>query len=121
MIRKPAKVVTPLKIAQALFALNALIWLAFGVFRYFVWQKTHPGNETLEVIIPLMMIVNAAGMAFCSFAIGKLKIWLYFAAVGYLLVNIVLTITDQFGVYDLITLIIGGSSNQHLFALNGGL
>ncbi len=52
------------------------------------------------------MLLNSAGMLFCGIAIGWHKKWLYLAAVFYLMVNIVPTITDDYGIYDLIILVI---------------
>jgi hypothetical protein len=86
--------------------LNTAIWLAFAIFRFTFWERTLPGNERLELFITAMMVANGVGMLFCGIAIGWRKKWIYLAAVLYLLANIVLTITDDFSIYDLIILVI---------------
>lgn len=45
-------------------------------------------------------------MIFSGWGIGRTQKGLYFLAIAVLIVNIILTITDEFGILDLVTLII---------------
>lgn len=100
--RKPKSV----RIAQALFILNAVIWLAFGTVTLARTVSTHPDTAITKVAVGLMMFGNAGAMLTSAAGIGgRRKSWYYFAF-AVLVVNIILTFTDQFGFFDFATLVI---------------
>ena len=91
---------TPNKLAQNLFFLNALIWAILGIL-----TLTSP-QQKIMLIIGIMMFGNAGAMLLSAWLLGKKRKAFYFFALAVLLVNILLTFTDQFGLPDLLTLLI---------------
>ena len=96
-----------IQIGKWLFWLNAAIWLIFGI-----WSMVRIGNSdgvetavTLWVIV-ILMLGNVAAFLWSSWAIQKQAAWYRFAVMAVLLVNIFLTFTDQFGIFDLLTLLL---------------
>jgi len=57
-------------------------------------------------IIAALMFVNAAVLILIGWGLQEGKKWLFYSAILVLMSNIFLTFTDEFGVFDLITLII---------------
>ena len=92
--------------AQILFFLNAAIWLVLGIISLFRIPHNGQGQYLVPIIIGILMFGNAGAMALCGILLGKQRRSFLYLAVGVLAINILLTITDQFGVLDLITLII---------------
>ena len=68
------------------------------------------GNDTApmipRLIVAILMFGNASAMLVAGITIGKGNRWCYYFATTWLVVNIILTFTDQFGISDLFTLII---------------
>jgi hypothetical protein len=94
------------KITQALFFLNVVIWLVFGVITV-VWMVNNlESNPTVAAIVTVFMFGNAAAMLISGLGLGTYKKWLYIYAWAVIVVNIILTFTDQFGWPDFITLVI---------------
>ena len=103
------KRITPTVVSAArwLFVLLGVTWLVFGV-----WSITRIGNPGSSVpvavfwIIAILMFVNALLLIWVGWGIGRgNRLYFYF---GFLLLagNIFLTFTDEFGLFDLLTLII---------------
>jgi hypothetical protein len=99
---KPAS----LTIARALFILNGVIWILFGLFGLYQFAASGEAQGTSTAIIALIMFANASLMIGLGFAIGKGKKRLYYLAIAVLLINIILTVTDEFGIFDFATLLI---------------
>jgi hypothetical protein len=94
------------KIAQVLFILNAGIWGILGFVSLLRIPQSFPNMGLTGWIIAILMFGNAAAMLWSGIILGKHKKWLDVLALIILLVNIVLTFTDEFGALDLITLVI---------------
>ena len=95
------------KAARWLFILLGIIWLVFGT-----WSIMRIGSSggnmsgTILWVIAVLMYFNSALLIWIGWRIGKgLKLYYYF---GILVLsgNIFLTLTDEFGVFDLIVLVI---------------
>jgi hypothetical protein len=93
--------------ARWLFILLGTIWLVFGVF-----SITRIGSLSSSVppvmlwIIAILMLVNALLFFWIGWGIGRgNRLYFYFGLI-LLAGNIFLTFTDEFGSFDLITLII---------------
>lgn len=56
--------------------------------------------------IAILMLGNTAAFLWCSWAIQKQPSWYRYAIIGILSVNIILTFTDQLGIFDLLTLLL---------------
>ncbi len=89
-----------LNIARVIFILNAVIWLVFGVWS--LLRISGPGLA--QWAVALLMFVNAAAMLWSSTALGRQQKRPYFLALLILLSNILLTLTDQMGLFDWATL-----------------
>ena len=95
------------KAARWMFVLLGAIWLLFGV-----WSITRisagGGNlsSMMLAVITLLMFINAAVLIWIGWGIGKGYRLYYYFGLLVLAGNIFLTLTDEFGVYDLITLIL---------------
>ena len=87
--------------AQALFYLNALIWLGLTAAGYVRIQQ----SGALSGLAPLVIAVMMGGNAVAMLLAGALAAILA-TVMLLLLVNILLTFTDQFGLLDIITLLI---------------
>jgi hypothetical protein len=98
--------VNPIKTAQALFFLNAAIWLLLGVISLVRMASSGSVQVITALVIAVLMFGNAGAMLVSGIGLSKQQRLVYFFAIAVLVVNIILTITDQFGVVDLITLIL---------------
>jgi len=87
--------------------LLGVIWLVFGI-----WSITQTGGEGSSVpaaifwIIAILMFVNALLLIWIGWGIGKGNYLYYYFGLLMLAGNIFLTFTDEFGFFDLMTLII---------------
>ncbi|MBT3315261.1 MAG: hypothetical protein HN390_11690 [Anaerolineae bacterium] len=98
--------ITPHKLAQSLFSLNALIWAILAILTLLRLNQTSPQQKTIMLIIGIMMLGNAGTMLLSGWLLSKKRKPFYFFALAVLLVNILLTFTDQFGLPDLLTLLL---------------
>lgn len=90
------------KTTQVLFFVNAAVWLVFGVLGFF--RVT--GMSNLRLILSILMVANAAVMFGFGLLILRGHPKIYFLAILYVAVNVVLSITDQFGWIDALTLLL---------------
>lgn len=94
------------KAAQALFYLNALIWLGFGLYTLVNMLGRYPDGAITVYVIGFMMLGNVGAMCLSGILLGWQNKWFYFFSIFVLVSNVVLTVTDQFGFFDLATLIL---------------
>jgi lysylphosphatidylglycerol synthetase-like protein (DUF2156 family) len=95
-----------LLLSQGLFVLNAVIWVAFGVTSL-VQMGNNPNIPVITLgVIAVLMFFNAAFMLLAGWGLGRRQKRYWYFALALLAVNIVLTFTDQFGFFDLVTLLI---------------
>jgi hypothetical protein len=88
--------------AQCLFVLNAAIWLVFGIVSV-VRIAGNAGQGVTAVVVAVLMFGNAGAMALSGALLGQRRLLFYLFALAVLVVNIVLTFTDQVGALDWIT------------------
>ncbi|MFA5318416.1 MAG: hypothetical protein WC323_03015 [Patescibacteria group bacterium] len=93
-----------LKNIKLLFILIAVIWLIFGLETYL-----SSGN----FLFTALMFINSGLFFWLGKKVCQREVIYYYGALIILAINIVLTITDQFGVYDFIILFL----NIYLFWL----
>jgi hypothetical protein len=91
--------------AQALLVLNALIWLGLGAASYIRIAELGARSGSLAVVA-LLMLGNVAAWLVCAAGLGARRRVFYWLALAVLGVNIILTFTDQFGLLDLVTLLV---------------
>ncbi|MAT96682.1 MAG: hypothetical protein CL608_06020 [Anaerolineaceae bacterium] len=93
-------------LGQRLFWLNAAVWLIFSLWSMaWVGQGTISSTVTIW-IVAILMIGNAVAFLWCSWAIQKQADWYRYIVIAILGVNILLTFTDQFGIFDFLTLLL---------------
>jgi hypothetical protein len=91
--------------AQALFWLNAAIWLVFGLIG--LMRLSNSGNPSITLwVVAILMFGNVGAMLIAGFWLGRQSRWAFFFALAVLAVNILLTFTDQVGFFDIITAIL---------------
>jgi hypothetical protein len=87
-------------LTKGLFFLNAAIWVLLGIL-----FLSRTANQMVWMI-SILMFVNAALMLAFGLVVGKGGRLVYWATLAFLGGNILLTVTDQVGFADLITLLI---------------
>lgn len=101
--KKPSSV----RVARWLFVILGLFWLVFGT-----WSLLRIGDlegnvsRPMMIIIVVLMFINAAVLIWISWGIGRSQRWYYYFGLLALAGNIFLTLTDEFGLFDLIVLFI---------------
>ncbi|MFA6391657.1 MAG: hypothetical protein WCW66_02775 [Patescibacteria group bacterium] len=95
-----------MKVLQILLGVNAVIWLVFGIIASF-GGTTKPDYTNLMEFISLFMFVDAGLLIFIMIGTIKKQSWTYTGGLIILVVNIVLSITDEFGPADFIALFAG--------------
>jgi len=108
-----SKVPRSVSAAQALFFLLAAIWLLIGILSL-VRMANGATDQTITMwVVAVLVAANAGAMLIAGLGLrSRHKVFYYFALV-LLVANIVLTVTDQFGLLDLVTLLMDAG----LFAL----
>jgi hypothetical protein len=97
-------VTAPLRAARILFLANALIWVGLGAAM--LARSTAVLGPQVRWVLAAAMLANAAMMGWLGVRIVNGSRRLYVLALCFLAVNILLTVTDQFGLWDGITLVI---------------
>lgn len=116
MRKKPNAFALKTRTLQALFLVNTVIWIGLSVYMlYDMAVINHNGLAT--VIVTLFMLGKAGGLFLGSVMIGKRMRWASFFSIILLALNILLTFTDQFGIFDLLTLLIALSILWRLISL----
>jgi MFS family permease len=105
MKNKPSpKTPVQITLAQVLFFLNAAVWLFFLIL--FLSDQVSPGDSISTWVIPILMVGNILAMLVCGIGLGKRKRRMYYLSLAVILVNIILTVTDQVGLFDYLTLLL---------------
>jgi len=100
--RAPRAVVT----AQILFFILAATWLLFGVLSL-IRMVNGATDQTITMwVVAVLVVVNAGAMLVAGLGCGSGNRLFYYFALVLLVANLVLTVTDQFEIFDLITLLI---------------
>ena len=87
-----------------MFFLNAAVWLAFGISSL-LFRAIDEGSLTCWVIT-IMMLTNAIVMIWFGVMIVTGRNQIFFLAILYMALNVVLSITDQFGWIDALILLL---------------
>lgn len=93
------------KIAAFLFMLIGFTWILFSINSTNRVLNSGDLPAWLIWVLSIMMFGNGLVLIAMSWGIWHQKRFFYWAGLAVLLLNIVLTFTDQFGFFDLITLI----------------
>ena len=98
--------INALVVARGLFLVNAVIWLTLGVYTMVGMANRGYSSAMTLTIIAALMVANAGFMLIIGSLLAPGRKWIYFLGLALLSVNILLSFTDEFGAYDLITLLI---------------
>jgi len=93
-----SQIPTMLKWARILFFVNAFVWLIFGILSLLL--RAIDGGSLARWVITLLMLINSLVMIGFGVVIVSGRSWIFTLAVVYLALNLVLSITDQFGWID---------------------
>jgi hypothetical protein len=102
---KPFKTPDAVRTARVLFFLDAAIWVALGITSL-LRVSLGPTSIMTAIIIGIMMFGNAGAMVVSGIGLGTKRRGFYYLALAVLLVNIVLTFTDQVGLLDILTFLL---------------
>jgi hypothetical protein len=92
-----------LNLTRILFFLNAAVWLIFGALSIFRFADD---GSLMRLIYAVLMIANAIVMAWFGVMIVSGRNWVFFLGILYMAINVVLSITDQFGWIDALILLL---------------
>ncbi len=84
-------------VVTALMLLQGVLWLAFGAYQLVTAGSQMP-------LISVLMLGNGALFTFFGLFHKKEKRWIAIAALLFLTANLILTVTDQMGLYDYLVL-----------------
>jgi hypothetical protein len=92
--------------AQILFFVNAAIWLVLGVTTLVRLASGATDQSMTMWVVGILVFGNAGAMLLAGIGIGRPRKLFYLFALAVLVVNIILTFTDQVGIWDLLTLLV---------------
>ncbi|MBI4730637.1 MAG: hypothetical protein HY781_00595 [Chloroflexi bacterium] len=93
---------------------TALLWIILGVFSLILAAQAGTPIPFVQWFVAALMFGNAAVLIWIGWGLKKQRRVFYYLALIYLAFNILLTITDDFGIPDLLYLFFVGAM---LFAL----
>ena len=102
------------QIARYLFLLTAAVLVVFGVGSL-LRIGVKPENTSLYTFYGLLMLGDAAVMAFCAWQLPKRTKFIFYFSVFVLAFNIFPTIFDQFGLADLLFVLLNVATLVSLF------
>ena len=86
-----------------MFFLNAAVWVVFGVLSLL---EAIDGGSSWRWIISILMFANATVLGWLGVMIVSGRKQMVFMAILYMALNVVLSITDQFGWIDALILLL---------------
>lgn len=92
---------TPFELTRNLFFLTAALLVAFGIGSL-MRIEANPARAGLYAFYAALMFLDAAFMVFCAFQLHKGTKFIFYFSVFVLAMNILPTIFDQFGLIDLL-------------------
>jgi hypothetical protein len=106
---------TPLRAAQFLLLVNALIWVGLGIYSLFRFPLGDMYVYVAWVVVGLMFI-NALLLLWVAWGLGRGSHALYWLGLAQVAVNLILAVTDQVGVWDLTVLLLNAVTLALLFS-----
>ena len=94
------------KVARRGFVILGVIWLVFGLSSVIRVTGGSTSLSSFAWIITGLMFINGAVLIWIGWGLQEARRFYFFLALLALAGNILLTITDEFGVIDLVTLLI---------------
>ncbi len=100
---------TSLQLARYLFLFTAVVLIVFGVGSLLRINE-NSNRAGLYAFYAALMFFDALLMAFCAFQLPKRSKWIFNFSAFVLVLNILLTIFDQFGVVDLLFVLLNAAA-----------
>lgn len=96
----------PIRWLCALLGVVAAGWILLALSTF--GRAGAPGANlaALDAVLGGLMLANAALLLVIAYGIGRRRRWPFYAGVGVLLVNAVLSVTDEFGLLDFLFLLL---------------
>lgn len=91
------------RVTQLLFLLNATFWFVLGAINLASIAGIS-GQVVGLMVLGVLMLANGAALLAAGLGLGRPRRWRYFFAVALVLANLVLTVTDEFGLLDFVVL-----------------
>jgi len=98
------RISSTLNLTRIMFFVNAAVWLAFGIAS--LLSRALVDGSLARWVITIMMFINAVVMFWFGMKIVGGQNWIFFLAILYTALNVVLSITDQFGWIDALILLL---------------
>lgn len=95
---------TSLKWTRILFFVNAVVWLTFGILSLAI--RAYNDGDLARWVITILMLINGLVMIWFGIMIVRGGSLVFTFAIIYLSLNVVLSITDQFGWVDALILLL---------------
>jgi hypothetical protein len=105
------------RMGWTLFLLHALIWVLLGVVS--VARMAGQGSATSVVVVAVLMFVYAAVALWLAWGMWKRRPLLYYLALAALVVNAIMSLTDQVGLWDVLVLFVDVVTLVLLLAARG--
>lgn len=100
------KLPKPICIVRFLFYLNAVIWLLLGLISLYRLGTGDNAYPVTMLVVAILMFGNVVALMLSGFMLKwPQKRW-FWLGTAVLLINIILTFTDQVGLFDLLTLLL---------------
>ena len=106
---------TPLRTAQILLLVNALVWIGLGIGSLVDFPQDQAPAGLVWVLVGLMF-ANALLFLAEAWGIGRGNRPLFWLGVAQVTVNLALSVTDQVGFFDVIVLLLNAILLALLFA-----
>ena len=103
---EPARRPWTVRAAQGMFVLNAVIWFVLGGASLARVVSSGRAQTITLAVVALLVLANAVAMLVAGLLLAPRRRWAWLFGLALLAANIVLTFTDQFGLFDLLTLLI---------------
>lgn len=94
-----------LRTIQYFLVANALVWIYLGV-GWLNKVDQYPDEKYIPYLTAEIILGNAIFMLLLAYFLKYRYIWIYWIGVLYIFSNLFLTLTDQFGTWDFIILIL---------------
>lgn len=102
-VKRPDTLSPKIKTTQVLFYINAFVWFCLGTYLVYDMYSQHNGVSAL--LAGFFLYMNAAAMFFSGWLYEERESWIFYFALGTLIVNALVTRVGQFGIFDVFTLI----------------
>lgn len=104
---------TPLRVTQLLLALNGLFWIGLAIYAIAPISDEH---AVIAWVILGFYFANGLILLWVAWGIGRHSHPLYWLGLAQVGVNLILSVTDQLGAWDLILLFLNAITLALLFA-----